>query len=360
MDVDAMLQDLNKGLFERPLWNSFLTRFCNQTDAAYATLSFGMYRSENVIALCSGEGPPPEVPEQVLRARSRQSTPLQLIRGKESFSIDRFFQPDEIHERKAFWSKLHARGIEYVWIQPLIDPRGTAAWITCAGRSSGKETAREVLSQLAPHVRQAVRTYIALEQERFSSAIVLEAAQRLNFGWFMLDGECRIIDGTAPARRILADIPQMKKGSDGVLHFQSAAVARQVRDIVGRFASDTTGTPRTFILCREPWIELILAPVQQRPIVSSSPPVAVAYVRADRLTQSDRVEQLIALFGLSPREAQFAWALTQGMSIAQAANKMRIATETARGYSKKIYSKIGARGQADLVRIILISILAIV
>ncbi|PHX98275.1 MAG: chemotaxis protein CheY, partial [Rhodospirillaceae bacterium] len=36
-----------------------------------------------------------------------------------------------------------------------------------------------------------------------------------------------------------------------------------------------------------------------------------------------------------------------------------LTVETARNYSKKIYAKTGARGHAELVRIILTSVLAI-
>ena len=55
-----------------------------------------------------------------------------------------------------------------------------------------------------------------------------------------------------------------------------------------------------------------------------------------------------------------AWAMAQGRSIAEAAQDLGLTVETARNYSKKIYSKTGAGGQADLVRIIFTSVLAII
>ena len=68
---------------------------------------------------------------------------------------------------------------------------------------------------------------------------------------------------------------------------------------------------------------------------------------------------LVDLFGLSPSEARLAWAIAQGMSISEAAADLGLTVETARNYSKKIYAKTGARGQAELVRNILTGVLAL-
>ena len=47
------------------------------------------------------------------------------------------------------------------------------------------------------------------------------------------------------------------------------------------------------------------------------------------------------------------------MSIDEAAGEVGLTIETARNYSKKIYAKAGARGQPELVRNILVSVLAL-
>jgi DNA-binding CsgD family transcriptional regulator len=87
--------------------------------------------------------------------------------------------------------------------------------------------------------------------------------------------------------------------------------------------------------------------------------VAIVYLSGDRSSQADRCEQLVELFGLLPSEARLAWEIAQGIPIAEAAANLNLTVETARNYSKKIYAKMGARRQAELVRIILSSVLAI-
>ena len=62
---------------------------------------------------------------------------------------------------------------------------------------------------------------------------------------------------------------------------------------------------------------------------------------------------MAATLGLSTREAALAEAIGQGRSIVDAGAQLQLTPETARNYSKRIYAKTGASGQADLVRMML-------
>jgi DNA-binding CsgD family transcriptional regulator len=66
---------------------------------------------------------------------------------------------------------------------------------------------------------------------------------------------------------------------------------------------------------------------------------------------------IAATLNLSPREAALAEAVSKGRSIVEAGAELKLTQETARNYSKRIYAKTGARGQADLVRILLTGLL---
>ena len=82
----------------------------------------------------------------------------------------------------------------------------------------------------------------------------------------------------------------------------------------------------------------------RRAFSPSSPPHAPA---------DDAQARLSALHALPPREAELALKLSEGLSIAEAAQAMGLTVETARNYSKRIYAKLGVRGKAELVRRIL-------
>lgn len=62
------------------------------------------------------------------------------------------------------------------------------------------------------------------------------------------------------------------------------------------------------------------------------------------------------LYGLSYNEASLAFGLATGESISAAGRRLHLTPETARIYSKRVYAKTGANGQADLVRLILVSL----
>jgi DNA-binding CsgD family transcriptional regulator len=85
----------------------------------------------------------------------------------------------------------------------------------------------------------------------------------------------------------------------------------------------------------------------------------IAFLQGETRFGARRHEQIAELFGLLPSEARLALLISQGASLAEAADKLAITLETARSYSKRIYAKMGVRGQADLVRSILTSVLTL-
>lgn len=65
------------------------------------------------------------------------------------------------------------------------------------------------------------------------------------------------------------------------------------------------------------------------------------------------IEPACALYGLSPVEARLTCLLADGMSLAQAAGKMRVREMTARSYLKQIFLKTDTNRQAELVWLML-------
>lgn len=124
-------------------------------------------------------------------------------------------------------------------------------------------------------------------------------------------------------------------------------------------AADPGVRPRALHISREPWIDILIVPVQDRSDSASATPVAIAYLQDDNRLGADRHEQIAELFGLLPSEARLALALSRGMTITEAAAALGLTDETARNYSKKIYAKTGARSRADLIRFILTSVVAL-
>jgi len=118
--------------------------------------------------------------------------------------------------------------------------------------------------------------------------------------------------------------------------------------------------PQVIALPDEPWLYFVLAPFVPSNLSVDRTAVIIAYLQGDIGSLTGRHEQLAQLFGLLPSEARMALLISQGASIAEAADAMAITIESARSYTRRIYGKMGIRGQADLVRTILTSVLSIV
>lgn len=102
---------------------------------------------------------------------------------------------------------------------------------------------------------------------------------------------------------------------------------------------------------------VILRPAPALTPFALKPAAATATLRTPRPKNPQNTAKAIAaLLGLSNSEAALAEAMCRGLSIIEAGASLHLTPETARNYSKRIYAKSGARGQADLVRIILNSL----
>jgi len=213
-----------------------------------------------------------------------------------------------------------------------------------------------LLTALVPHLRIALRSFVAFEREKFRSSATSEALGRLNSGWLTLDVRCRIVDMTPHLDQLFQRSSVLRRGRYDRLTPASPAVDRALTELVKGFADNPEGRPTAINLSRDPLIDMLVRPIQDRSLSVQSPPVAIVYISGDRWSQADRCDQLVDLFGLLPSEARLAWAIAQGMSISEAAEDLGLTLETARGYSKQIYAKMHVRGQTELVRQIFLSI----
>ena len=87
------------------------------------------------------------------------------------------------------------------------------------------------------------------------------------------------------------------------------------------------------------------------PAGADATPLSVMLSLPDSRTQFD-VDDIAALFELSPAEARLTSALAGGASITEYAQARGIATGTARVQLNRILSKTGTQRQADLVRVV--------
>lgn len=355
MNDDQLLQWLHEGMFEAPMWDRFLNRLMTTTGARLVTLAVRPADdAQAALRQVSADGPRQDLPAALL-AELFANERLRVGRVYDLTELAALIEPDA---RAAAGNWLEGEAISRWRGIKVAGDEASRVWLSCGGGSAVGPSTGALLTVLAPHLKIAMRNFAERQREQLRSAITGDAFSRLRVGWFALDAQCRIIDLSDDMQQMLQWGGPLRRGRYGRLVPESADIDRRLALMLRNLGHGLDVRPQAFRLSPDPWIDMLVTPASARIFIGSRPATAIAYVRSDHRSQTDRCEQLEQLFGLLPSEARLAWQLAQATSIAVAAQSLGLTVETARNYSKKIYAKTGARGQADLVRIITTSVLA--
>jgi len=358
--IDDLLLALLDGAFESPPWTRFLDALRRRSGADYSSLIFRPPGLTNtVFHLYSGQRSPPQV-QQLYQDSfyKRDPTPYHAMREGEVYGLDELL-PRKNPAREAYVREVMApSGMNAIRMMRVVESSGVSAWLTIT-RHQGDFSAADaaLLRGLAPFLRSVLRSFVALERERTSALLAGEAIQRLNYGWIALDARARVLEADAQGQLLLERSRVLRCDAHGHLTAAAPKQGRQIVAAVKALARADDARPRAMVLCRDPWLDMLLVPAKRESRSAKSVPAVIAYMHGDSALSADRCEQLAELFDLLPSESRLALALSRGMSIAEAAVELGLTVETARTYTKSIYAKMGARGQTDLVRFIHRSVL---
>lgn len=350
--VDTLLLALLDGAFERPLWSTFLHELRRRTGADYASLIFrppGLPEN-TVFHLYSGHRCPPVI-QQLYRDRfyKEDPTPYHTMAEGRVYALDELWQKGDPAHDAYLQAIMVPSGMNAARMVRVEEATGVSAWLTITCDQHDFIVADDqLLTALVPYLRSVLRSYISLERARTDASLAGDAIRRLSYGWITLDPQGRVLETNDQGREILESSGSLRRDRQGLLTSSCAQQGRDIQEAVRTLAVGEA-KPRAMIISREPWLDLLLVPASTSTVSAKAAPAVVAYVHGDSSLSKDRCEQLIQLFGLTPREAEVALSLGRGVSIAETAEAMGLTVESARTYSKKVYAKTGARGHADLV-----------
>lgn len=215
------------------------------------------------------------------------------------------------------------------------EPGGASAWLAIrrAARDFSAADAA-LLARLAPHLAIALRTRVALDQANIAERLSEEALRRAGVGWVSFEAGGRVL--------------ALSDGAADVLGERWAGAGLGSGDV----AATLEGATARLVRVREPAAWMLLVPLSVTPV--AAPAVAlIGLIAVPRSgDEAGRVAVLGDLFGLPPSEARLAAALAAGASLTEAAGQLGLTIETARNYSKRVFAKMRARGQPDVVRLI--------
>jgi len=340
-DETDLLIPLFQGNAENPRFSTFLERLRRRTQADYVSLILRM-----------GDGPHAVIVESYagidLRKRARESEtqgPFDLdrylydgLRPGRVYSIGEMIDHDPVAraDRNRRMAKL---GIGDERVVRIAGGERYSAWLMMARARECTASDSALLSSLAPYVAIAVENLVSMDRERMAARINAMGLERTGKGWMLLDAEARVVAadpalsqfwqehcGAAlrPGERVL--------GLDLMAERKLAGVAAEMRE--------------------KPHVEALLMPAEEAAEQALAAPALLALCTLPRALSGNGADRLAEVFDLPRREAELAMALADGHSIAEAAERMGLTLETARNYSKRLYAKLGVRGQAELVRLV--------
>jgi len=362
-DENDLLTAIYDGPYEQPLWSTFLERLRRRVRADYAGILFRPSDLDpgTIIELFTGKRFPPEVRKLYQEGAYKRDPLLNFdLRPERVYALSEMLDAQNPLHNAYRRDILIPAGVRTMRIVKVVEPGGLAAWLNIIRDEPDFSAADSaLLSALAQHLRRALRNYVSIERERFRSSVANQAIKRLNFGWISLGAEGQIIETDQNAELVLQQSGALRRGGRDRLILTDPAMDRKLTETLRDFASQKTKRGHAIRASQEPWIDMLVVPVDPGSKNAASAAMAVAYIQGDSRSSADSHEEIAELFSLLPSEARLALALSRGFSISEAAAELGITTETARSYSKKIYAKLGARGQADLIRFILAGVLAL-
>lgn len=335
-DESGLVLPLFEGLFEVPMWETFLRRLMQRTGAQRVTLTM-----RNVAA-------PDQLPMQrSLPAETRAPfdlPTLAALRPNRVYALEELRDFDNPARREEQDAAFTAAGVGDARLIRIAGRGELNAWIVLLHEREAFAAADSaLLTALVPAMASAMAMLAGIGVVRRRADMAEDALAMLGIGQAALDEQGRVLvcDSVAAQHLPLPRANAMPQGQP------NSAVMKACIDL-----ADAPPSARRVVAVGE--YQLLLRPIHPEARSATNPAVAIAALRLPRREDPAIGAAVIAgSMGLSQREAALAEAMSRGVPIVEAGAALQLTNETARNYSKRIYAKTGTSGQADLVRKVL-------
>lgn len=316
MRESDLLIDLYRGADPVAPWRDFLARMAGRGDAMIVVL-------------------PPDGEAHIAATDGARQFPIQVL---QRLRFDRVYSAEELG------------GASPYHMARVMRVRGDA-WLILGREGADYAAATSALmSSFAPHLAQAAADYLRRCREAQDRALSDHLSNQIQAGWLVLNAAGIVLSASDTALRLL-----VMNGISGQIGGRLAlgkTLANTLQDYDHGFHQDP-------VALNIPPLQVLIQPYAG-PDPMQHRPAAQVYLRLSTPRPIHAERTLSEMAHISPSEARFALALAGGLTIAQAGESLGLTLETARNYSKMIYSKMELRGQADLIRWIENSVLRLV
>jgi DNA-binding CsgD family transcriptional regulator len=211
-------------------------------------------------------------------------------------------------------------------------------------------------------LKQALNLHGRFGQMETEMQLYANVMSSMLVGSVILDGAGAILRSNNVAQAILAEKDGLSVTA-GVLSAEYRSEGRELQRLIRQTLAMPPGQPamaEALSLSRPSGrasLNLLIRPIPLSEC-SEGPnrPTAVVFIRDPEHRTQPPVELVQRLFHFTPAEAKLALLLTDGLSLDEAAEAMKIRKNTARAHLRAIFSKTGVTRQITLVRLLLTSV----
>lgn len=228
------------------------------------------------------------------------------------------------------------------------------------GAPSFAESDFSLLARFMPHLQRAISIHRRLETVDLARTAAADALDRMTVGIIILDRDGAPLFSNQQSQSFLGQ-------GDGLLLLRDGLSASRPADAAAlkRLVADAccTGGGRGLLpggalhVARRPPrrpLSVLIAPLRARSFaLAGESPAAVVFVGDPERSVEGIGAILRGLYGLTPAEAAVAALLLEGLRTDELAERLGITLFTARTHVKRVLSKVDARSQAELVRVLL-------
>ncbi|MFL6548092.1 MAG: helix-turn-helix transcriptional regulator [Povalibacter sp.] len=212
---------------------------------------------------------------------------------------------------------------------------------------------REVFTAVAPHVRAAVRTHMALQNN--AAKVLAGAMEAMSIAAFVCDSAGRV-RALSPAAEKLVQTPSGLQLRFGRLQADDASEAQALNDAIAAASLSKGGADskhQTLVIRRKqadsiPVVVEIMS-LPRLPHEFTFAPRVLVVVRGTRRTSERKAEVMRSTFNLTSAEADIALQLAAGRTPELIAGARGVSVGTVRAQIKSTMSKMGVRRQIELV-----------
>lgn len=230
-------------------------------------------------------------------------------------------------------------------LRSVIEPDKFAVLILHRSAEDFRAVDTAQLSRLGPFLGPAMSAWHALAQERRRALLERQLSQNMGVFWLLFTRSGRVLDMSPQLHVQLAELSTLRLMSNGRLKFADPAAALAFRQAL---ATAQAGRPEVITLSCEPSLRMLIS---KRSFGTQRAVIGILH-RAP-VARSLPVDLIAHFFGVSRSEARMVQLLCDGFSLREAAQALGWTLETARSCSKRIFARMGATGQADVLRKVL-------